>query len=218
MSLLTTLQGLQSATSPAAREAVDLSFELGGDVLPADYPARLEAALLAAMPWAAEDPVLGIHPVRAPLTDAGYMLSRRARLTVRVLAVRAPEVEALGGRTLDLGASPLSIGRATTRPVTPFPTLRAPMVVNLFADEQAFLDDIGMQLEVLDIRGEAMCGRPAQVASGQGMLHGFSLVLHGLSAEHSLRLQTIGLGPGRRLGCGLFVHHKIIDGLDASPE
>lgn len=219
MSLLSTLQGLRSADAgPADETAVDVAFELGGDLLPADYPAALEAALVEALPWAAEDPLLGIHPVRAPLTEAGYVLSRRARLQVRALADRASAVEALAGRVLRVGAGGLTIGRASVRPLTPFPTLRAQMVVNAFADEQAFLDDVGMQLEAFGVRAGAICGKPASVSVGGRTLNGFALVLHDLTAEHSLRLQTLGLGPARRLGCGLFVHHKIIDGLDAGPE
>jgi hypothetical protein len=33
-------------------------------------------------------------------------------------------------------------------------------------------------------------------------------MLDGLNAAHSLRVLEAGLGPHRRLGCGLFVPHK----------
>lgn len=217
MSLLAVLRGTRAGDATGAA-VVDLSFDLQGDVLPADYPQDLEAALVAALPWAADEPLLGIHRVRAPLTEAGYVLSRRSRLTVRVPVARQEEAARLAGCALNVGPCRLGVGRVAAKPVTAFPTLRAPLVVNAFADEQAFLDDVGMQLEVLAVRGDAMCGKAAAVASPGGTLRGFALVLHGLSAEDSLRVQAVGLGPGRRLGCGLFVHHKIIDGLDAWPE
>lgn len=223
MSLYDTMQAFRRAESGAGAgragaTVVDLSFELDGTVLPQDYPRRIEAALLAELPWVADDAAFGVHRIRAPLTEAGYVLSKRSRLTVRIVESRVAELAALGGRRLDVGADGVTLGRATTRPVTPFPTLRAQLVVNAFADEQAFMDDVGMKLEVLGIRAEAMCGKPATIAGPDGPLAGFALVVHELGAEQSLRLQAIGLGPGRRLGCGLFVHHKIIDGLDASPE
>jgi CRISPR-associated protein Cas6 len=223
MSLYSTMQEFRKAEvapgcGTSGTAIVDLSFELDGTVLPNDYPRRIEAALLAALPWAAEDAVLGVHRIRAPLTDAGYVLSKRSRLTVRTVESRVPEMLALSGCRLEIGADAVVLGRATSRPLAPFPTLRAQMVVNALADEQAFMDDVGMKLEVLGIRAEAMCGKPARIAGPEGPLTGFALVVHELGAEHSLRLQAIGLGPGRRLGCGLFVHHKIIDGLDASPE
>ena len=148
MSLLSTLQNLQMADANAgSARVVDVAFEIEGESLPADYPRALEAALLGALPWAASDPVLGIHRVRAPQTEAGYVLSRRARLTVRTLESRAAQVADLSGRPLAVGGDSVRIGRATVKPVTPFPTLRAQMVVNVFADEQAFMDDVGIQLE-----------------------------------------------------------------------
>jgi CRISPR-associated protein Cas6 len=227
MSLLGTMQRLgkagvrpggDAALAISGMQVFDLSFELEGTVLPHDYPRRIEAALLGALPWAADDPVLGVHRVRAPLTEAGYLLSKRSRLTLRTVESRLQEMAALSGRSLEFGAAEVALGRATAKPVLPFPTLRAQMVVNGLADEQAFMDDIGMQLEVLGVKAEAMCGRPATIPGLAGTLSGFALVVHELRPEHSLRLQAIGLGPARRLGCGLFVHHKIIDGLDASPE
>jgi CRISPR-associated protein Cas6 len=37
---------------------------------------------------------------------------------------------------------------------------------------------------------------------------GFSLMLHALAPEDSLRMQAAGLGTARHLGCGIFVPHK----------
>ena len=220
MSLFGAMQGLRTAQATGAGidPVVDLSFELSGEVLPHDYPAALERAILSELPEVADDPVFGIHRIRAPLTQAGYVLSRRARLQLRVSSSRVATFEALGGLTINVGGAALSIGRPVIRPVTAFPTLRAQMVVNRFDDEQAFMDDVGMQLEVLEVKGEAMCGKPAELEGAEGMLRGFALVMHGLSMADSLRLQVVGLGAGRRLGCGLFVHHKVIDSPDASPE
>ncbi|PIV74684.1 MAG: hypothetical protein COW56_04530, partial [Rhodocyclales bacterium CG17_big_fil_post_rev_8_21_14_2_50_68_7] len=39
---------------------------------------------------------------------------------------------------------------------------------------------------------------------------GFGLMLHGLSPEDSLRMQSSGLGTNRTLGCGIFIPHKSI--------
>jgi CRISPR-associated protein Cas6 len=221
MSLLGTLKALDAARRrPDGGDdaVVDFSFEIKGQSLPGDYPAGLDAALLDLLPWAGNDPFFGIHPVNAPLTDAGYMLSRRSRLQLRAFESRASELERLTGQVLNFGDATVSIGTVTHRPVKPFATLRAQMVVNSFADEVAFIDDIGMQLEVLAIKAGVICGKAASVRSPSGRLEGFAVVVHDLSPGHSLRLQTIGLGGARRLGCGLFVHHKIIEGPEAWPE
>jgi len=39
-------------------------------------------------------------------------------------------------------------------------------------------------------------------------------VLHDCSTEHSMRLQEGGLGAERGLGCGIFVPHKKIGGIE----
>lgn len=221
MSLLATLKSLDAARQrPGGGDdaVVDFSFEIRGQSLPGDYPVELEAAILELLPWAGNDPFFGIHPVNAPLTDAGYMLSRRSRLQLRAFASRASELAELTGQELHFGDARVTIGAVTERPVKPFATLRAQLVVNSLADEVAFIDDIGMQLEVLAIKGGVICGKAASVHSRSGRLGGFAVVVHDLSPSHSLRLQTIGLGGARRLGCGLFVHHKIIEGPDAWPE
>jgi hypothetical protein len=38
--------------------------------------------------------------------------------------------------------------------------------------------------------------------------------LHDLKAPQSLLVQAAGLGGERKLGCGIFVAHKLITGLD----
>lgn len=222
MSLLGTLQALEAARAlPGGGDdaLIDFSFELNdGDHLPVDYPSVLDSAIVAGLPWAMNDPFFAIHPVKAPLTNVGYMLSRRSRLQLRAFASRALQIEQLIGERLSLGDASVLVGAVTRRPVTPFPTLRSQMVVNSLADEQAFMDDIGMQLEVLGIKAGVICGKPSSVRSPSGLLTGFAVVVHDLSPGHSLRLQTVGLGGSRRLGCGLFVHHKVIEGPDAWPE
>ena len=221
MSLLGTLQALEAARTRSGEgedAVIDYAFELTGSHLPPNYPAALDAAIVGVLPWALKDPFFGIHAIKAPLTEAGYVLSRRSRLQIRAFASRAEDVSGLQGKTLTCGDASVTVGKMVHRPVTAFPTLRAQMVVNALADEQVFMDDVGMQLEVLGIKGGVMCGMPASVQGDSGLLNGFAVVLHELSPAHSLRLQTVGLGGARRLGCGLFVHHKVIEGPDAWPE
>ena len=221
MSLLGTLQAMEATRNPSggiADLAMDFAFEMRGDILPFDYPAQLDLAMHALLPAVDKDPFFAIHAVKAPLTETGYVLSRRSRLQLRALESKSAEIEQLVGKTLHLGDVAIVLGSMTRRPVTPFPTLRSGMVVNLLGDEQAFMDDIGMQLEVLGVKAGAMCGKPHTVMGHQGRIEGYALVLHDLSPAHSVRVQTVGLGGSRRLGCGLFVHHKVIDGPEAWPE
>jgi hypothetical protein len=74
------------------------------------------------------------------------------------------------------------------------------------ADELSFVDAVAAELKVLDVAGRAICGRH-QVTEA-GAIQGFSLMLDGLNPTHALCLLEAGLGPHRRLGCGLFVPHR----------
>ncbi|MCK7502180.1 MAG: hypothetical protein MZW92_78915 [Comamonadaceae bacterium] len=53
-------------------------------------------------------------------------------------------------------------------------------------------------------------GKRRGASADAARISGFSLMLHGLSAGHSLQVQGVGLGCNRMLGCGIFVPHKTI--------
>ena len=58
------------------------------------------------------------------------------------------------------------------------------------------------------MRSQVICGKRQQRDWPAGVVTTFSLMLHGLTASDSLRLQELGLGRHRLLGCGIFVPHK----------
>jgi hypothetical protein len=58
-----------------------------------------------------------------------------------------------------------------------------------------------------------ICGKRRDINDDQQSIHGYSLVVHDLTPEASLRLQFVGLGEGRQFGCGIFVPSKVISGL-----
>jgi hypothetical protein len=63
-------------------------------------------------------------------------------------------------------------------------------------------------LQDLQVRSQVICGKRQQRDWPEGRTTTFSLMLHGLTAVDSLRLQERGLGRHRLLGCGIFVPHK----------
>ncbi len=217
MSLLNTLSSMRTGGA-GAEPMVDVAFALSGQHLPHDYAFPLEAALMKRLPWLADEPSAGVHPLRAPATAYGIVLSRRTRLVLRLPESRLDGAEALCGARLEVGDAALQVGGATVRPVEPFATLSAWNVASAADDEAAFLEDVAFQLEVLGVRAKLICGRPETMGEGGRRLSGFGLALHELSPSHSLLVQTHGLGPARRLGCGVFVHHKIIEGLGDEPD
>ncbi|HEY0883830.1 MAG TPA: type I-MYXAN CRISPR-associated protein Cas6/Cmx6, partial [Ramlibacter sp.] len=92
------------------------------------------------------------------------------------------------------------------RELLPHGTLYAALVAADGPDEAQFLAAVQLALDALGVRAQPVCGR-WQSAEG-GRLVGCSLMLSGLERDQSLVLLQQGLGPHRRLGCGLFVPHR----------
>jgi hypothetical protein len=81
-------------------------------------------------------------------------------------------------------------------------------------DDLAHQRSVAAMLEAVAMPVRFICGRLARIGVAGRDVCGASVVVHGLRASDSLRLQRTGLGPHRALGCGVFVPHKTIVGLD----
>jgi CRISPR-associated protein Cas6 len=76
-------------------------------------------------------------------------------------------------------------------------------------EEQQFLNRVAKELQDLGVRvRKLMCGKSHAMKTSHGELATRSLMIADLGPEDSVRLQEKGLGPGRLMGCGLFVPHK----------
>jgi hypothetical protein len=180
---------------------LDLAFAVeGGGALPREHRRALADALEGALPWLATQAGAGIHRLNVSAGGGPQaLLSHRTRLTLRVPRELAEAARSLEGRSLDLAGHALQVGAAHERELLPWGTLYAHVV----------------ELVALGIAGRPSCGRPQTYDADQ--LSGYSLMLDGLSAEGALRLLEAGLGPHRRLGCGLFVPHKSAAAVGAPP-
>ena len=194
--------------------AVDLAFDLAGVRVPGDYALALQRAVLQVLEWLATEPLAGIHPLRGPRVTEGVLLPRRAKLVLRVPSARLGDAATLSGARLEVGGESLTVGHAHERPLAPFPTLHARLVATGAEDETAFEHDLTGRLEALAVPARAVIGRRTTLAAENGSITGYAVALHGLTPEQSLRVQDVGVGAGRLLGCGLFVPHKTISGLD----
>ena len=76
-------------------------------------------------------------------------------------------------------------------------------------DESQFLEAAAAQLQALDIPCRKMLGGIAHTMNfPDGPVFTRSLMVAELQPEQSVRLQQLGLGEGRTIGCGLFLPHK----------
>lgn len=188
-------------------DMVDVVFSLQGGALAHEHRFALADALLGALPWLAEEPDAGVHPLNL-VRGAGEeaLVSPRTRLVLRVPRGRAEAAAALAGTQLRVGVHGLRPDRPRERELLPHGTLYAHLVVADSCDEAAFVAGVRAQLAADDIRAQPVCGRWQSAEAGR--LVGCSLMLSGLDAAQSLRVLQQGLGAHRRLGCGLFVPHK----------
>jgi CRISPR-associated protein Cas6 len=191
---------------PAA-SVVDLVFQLTGRSVPRDYTPALRAALQQALPWLAQEARAGIHPLKLVQGGAG-LLSPRTRLLLRLPRGRVAEAGALAGHTLSVDGHAVQLGEPHERELLPHATLYAYAVAAAGEDEVAFMRAMEGELQALGVRTQTVCGKRGGRPLDGGTLTTFSLMLHALSAADSLRVQELGLGPHRLLGCGVFVPHK----------
>jgi CRISPR-associated protein Cas6 len=188
-------------------DMIDVAFPLEGHLLPHEHRFALADVLQAALPWLAAEPRAGVHRLNV-VHGRGEddLVSRRTRLTLRVPRERADAACALAGMPVQLGGHRLRAGRPKARELLPHNTLYAELVAADGPDEDAFLAAVQHELAGLAVRAQPICGR--WQSAEQGRLLGCSLMLTGLDTAQSLVLLQQGLGPHRRLGCGLFVPHR----------
>jgi CRISPR-associated protein Cas6 len=215
--------------SKAIRDDVlDVAFAITCRTLPVDHAWVLSRAVLAVLPWLADEPGAGVHTIHVAESGNGWMrpeggdallyLSRRTRLTLRVPRRRLEDARRLSGRTLDLGGHPLVVGAGTERALATNPAVFARYVVtDESVDENAFLAQALAALRAIGVRPRKMlCGIEHVIQTPDAPLRTRSLMVADLAPEESVALQAEGLGPQRTLGCGLFLPHKDIQEVGAT--
>lgn len=205
--------GRSTMTAPFSSDdmAVDVVFPLEGKTLPRDHARALQYALCEQLPWLQSEPLAGIHPVKlVPGGGDPPLLSRRARLLLRVGSRRLPDLFELVGHELNVEGHRLRLGVPHRHELQAHSTLYAYRVAADDADEIQFMAKVAGELAQMAIGGERVCGKHqrALVVEGDRLQDTFSLMLHGLPPEQSLRLQLCGLRSYRLMGCGIFVPHK----------
>jgi CRISPR-associated protein Cas6 len=216
----------QSGHFEVPGDVVDLLFSIDCRELPVDHAHDLAQAILRAAPWIADEPAIGIHAVHVAGSQNGWerpehgtgnrlLLSRRTKLTIRAPKHAVERLQQdLRGAALDIGGCRMVVSEAKTRLLSRQGTIFARYVVAESADEseEAFLARSAAELGRMGIRvRRALCGKTYHLATPDGPVATRSLMLADLSPEQSVTLQERGLGPLRRMGCGIFIPHKGID-------
>lgn len=204
------------------RDVVDISFRVDCRCLPLDHAHALSSALLSHLPWLATEPLAGIHLIHGAESGNGWFrpqdpdgdllhLSRRARLRLRVPVRRSAEVtDTLQDQVLEVAGFSVGLSAPNVLELAPLPALFARYVVTAEdEDENEFLARMRVELQRLEVPTlKLLSGRTHQLSTPEAPLKVRSLMVADLPPEASLRLQRRGIGPGREMGCGLFIGHK----------
>ncbi|MEN8178775.1 MAG: type I-MYXAN CRISPR-associated protein Cas6/Cmx6 [Pseudomonadota bacterium] len=203
-------------------EVIDMLFKIKCSTLPVDHAWPLSEAILAELPWFADDPQAGLHLIYGADSGNGWerpqdgddllYLSRRTRLVLRLPKHRVADAGALTGATLRIQGNSLAIGDAHTRSLATTTTLYCRhLVTDTEMKENEFMDLAVQALRDMQIRfKKILCGKSRNFATPDGDLPTQSLMVAGLPLEDSITLQQYGLGPHRNRGFGLFVPHKTV--------
>jgi CRISPR-associated protein Cas6 len=200
-------------------DVVDVSFKLICRQLPTTHAWELAQALYQALPWLKEEPEAGIHQIHGATSGNGWErppdgelihLSRRSRMHIRVPKHRIEAVQSLTGTNLDIAGHALEVGESAIRPLQPQATVFARYVIMPSGlDEDGFLDRVADELRQRGIFVRKMlCGIGHTVSTPEQDFETRSVMIADLDKRTSIDLQETGIGPGRHLGCGIFLPHK----------
>src|SRR5260370_23556797 len=202
----------RSCKGPAMQ--IEAAFPVRAELIPTDHAYLLYAALSHCI-RAFHDEAANVR--LAPLSgkraaERTIRIDQTTRLRVRLPADQIAVVLPLAGRTLELGAHRLTLHPPTVLPLAPVPTLVAKLVTFKHSmDPVCFLTVARRELDAKGIGGEPGIpviqegerkGEPRrQVLRIKGVrIVGYPLLVTGLTAEESLRLQEEGLGGRRQIG------------------
>ncbi len=196
----------------ASAVMVDVVFSLEEGTLGDDHAAALSLAIRRILPWFDEEAEAGILPLSGLAKGNGVrFVGRRSRLALRLPIHRVASADFLVGARLDLDGTALMVGTRSVRPLFPARGVVYSHFVSVEADDEIeFLERCKSLLAARGLKPQLITGKARELRTAEGVVRGFSLMLHGLGAADSLAVQEAGLGAHRALGCGLFVPHKSV--------
>lgn len=191
---------------------IDMHFRIVGTQLAMDHAYDLYAALSASIGresepnWLHDSESIGLMPVRGLYVGDGRLqLSRTARFGLRLPVELIPRALSIAGKRLDVGRHSLRVGTAEISPLIPSASVHAHIVTTKNGlDETRFDTEINRQLGELDIKARPVRGRRRFLTIKGKKIIGYELLVSGLTADESIRLQEQGVGGRRKMGCGVF--------------
>lgn len=200
--------------------SVNISFPIQGQQLPADHGYLVYSAISRAFPALHSVDWLGIELISGFPSGQGLITlsansklgTQNSKLCLRIPADHYRDVLSLAGKRLDIGGHQIRLGLPVARPIEPAPSLYARVVtIKKFTEPEPFLEAVNRQLDALDVKGTAELPFDEQgryrrrivTIHGKSVV-GFSVAVHELNDDNSLKIQSFGIGGRRAMGCGIF--------------
>lgn len=195
---------------------VDLAFPARGRTVPRDHGYALYGALSRLIPSIHGADWMAIQGISGRLLNIDMLtLEPMGMLRLRAPVEKISDLLALTGATLEVSGHHIELGAPTVHALAPVSVLDARLVVIRLTGgvakpfdraefERRFVAEAQRQLVEHGIRGDLeLSGRQSLRVGGQRVM-GHSVRVLGLSADDSLKLQILGLGGKRTMGCGIF--------------
>jgi len=200
-------------------DVVDLSFKIRCKQIPTTHAYELAQALYKLLPWLEGEPEIGIHQIHGATTGNGWErpadgelmhLSRRAKMQLRVPKDKIEDAKQISGETLDVAGYSVDVGEASVKLLNPVQTIFSRYIIGpQQLDEDQFVEWMATELKQRDIHvRKLLCGIGHRISTPEGEIETRSVMIADLDKATSLSLQETGVGPGRHLGCGIFLPHK----------
>lgn len=208
---------------------IDLNFSINCKTLPINHAWSLSQEILVHLPWIKNHETAGIHQIHVAESNNGWMRpeednetallypSRRTKLCLRIPIDKLEETQNLTGKLLDINNHPLQIGNTKIKKFTNAGVIFSRYILSKEnEDENSFLTRMATELKnKTDFNVKKMlCGRSHSINTPNGKLVTRHLMIADLDNESSIKIQQLGLGDAKELGCGLFLPHKSIKSLN----
>ncbi len=212
-------------------DVIDLSFSIACKSLPLNHAWELSSQILSHLPWIKNDPVAGIHQIHVAESNNGWLRpedtdgallhpSRRTKLTLRIPIEKLGEAQSLSGKILNINNYSLEVLKSKKKALSNASVIFSRYLLSNSSeeDETQFLTRMAKDIkDKTDLTVKKMlCGKSHIIRTPQGDLETRHLMIADLDSATSIKLQQLGLGKGKELGCGLFLPHKGIRSLNST--
>ncbi|BCL39689.1 type I-MYXAN CRISPR-associated protein Cas6/Cmx6 [Nostoc sp. MS1] len=192
---------------------VELTFPVRGKYLPADHNYGLYAACIHLIPELRQQKYMSILTIPGfPDKQGKILLTEKSCFRVRVQIPQISLIYQLAGKSIRIGIHEIQIGIPQIFMLQPAKKLKSRIVViKGYSEPKSFLLAAQRQLNSLGISGEIYIptdknGEPYRktLKVKRYTIVGFTTEISGLNDEDSIKLQQLGIGGKRHLGCGYF--------------